>query len=56
MLMTYLGRNLLGGVFPLVTNAMFNNLGFPEASSLLGAIVSSVIFVPTSIWNLIVVT
>lgn len=35
------GRNLLGGVFPLVTNAMFINLGFPEASSLLGAIVSS---------------
>ncbi|PTU23246.1 hypothetical protein P175DRAFT_0499789 [Aspergillus ochraceoroseus IBT 24754] len=33
-------RNLLGGVFPLVTNAMFNNLGFPEASSLLGAVVS----------------
>jgi hypothetical protein len=34
------GRNLLGGVFPLVTNAMFNNLGFPAASSLLGGIVS----------------
>jgi hypothetical protein len=34
------GRNLLGGVFPLVTNAMFNNLGYPEASSLLGALVS----------------
>lgn len=33
-------RNLLGGVFPLVTNAMFNNLGFPGASSLLGGIVS----------------
>jgi hypothetical protein len=35
-----LGRNLLGGIFPLVTNAMFNNLGYPEASSLLGALVS----------------
>jgi hypothetical protein len=33
-------RNLLGGVFPLVTAAMFNNLGFPGASSLLGGIVS----------------
>jgi hypothetical protein len=39
-------RNLLGGVFPLVTNAMFNNLGYPEASSLLGAIVSP----PASLW------
>lgn len=35
------GRNLLGGVFPLVTYAMFNNLGFPAASSLLGGVVSS---------------
>jgi hypothetical protein len=34
------GRNLLGGVFPLVTNAMFTNLGYPGASSLLGGIVS----------------
>lgn len=34
-------RNLLGGVFPLVTAAMFNNLGYPEASSLLGGIVRS---------------
>jgi len=33
-------RNLLGGVFPLVTAAMFNNMGFPGASSLLGGIVS----------------
>ncbi|KAJ5856544.1 Major facilitator superfamily domain general substrate transporter [Penicillium soppii] len=31
-------RNMLGGIFPLVTNAMFNNLGYPEASSLLGAL------------------
>lgn len=33
------GRNLLGGVFPLVANAMFTNMGFPAASSLLGGIV-----------------
>ncbi|KAJ5173450.1 Major facilitator superfamily domain general substrate transporter, partial [Penicillium capsulatum] len=39
-------RNLLGGVFPLVTNAMFNNLGFPEASSLLGAIGAVLTLVP----------
>ncbi|CBF89363.1 hypothetical protein AN0498.2 [Aspergillus nidulans FGSC A4] len=39
-------RNLLGGVFPLVTNAMFNNLGFPEASSLLGAIGAALCLVP----------
>lgn len=39
-------RNLLGGVFPLVTNAMFNNLGFPEASSLLGAIGAALCVVP----------
>ncbi|KAJ5899255.1 hypothetical protein N7495_003999 [Penicillium taxi] len=31
-------RNLLGGVFPLVTTAMFKNLGFPGASSLLGGL------------------
>lgn len=36
------GRNLLGGVFPLVTAAMFNNLGYPGASSLLGGIVRRV--------------
>ncbi|KAL2838650.1 major facilitator superfamily domain-containing protein [Aspergillus pseudoustus] len=39
-------RNLLGGVFPLVTHAMFNNLGFPEASSLLGAIGAVLCVVP----------
>ncbi|KAJ6160857.1 Major facilitator superfamily domain general substrate transporter [Penicillium chermesinum] len=32
-------RNLLGGVFPLVTAAMFTNLGYPAASSILGGIV-----------------
>ncbi|KAF7618141.1 synaptic vesicle transporter [Aspergillus flavus] len=31
-------RNVMGAVFPLVTNAMFNNLGYPAASSLLGGI------------------
>ncbi|OJI96608.1 hypothetical protein ASPVEDRAFT_23612 [Aspergillus versicolor CBS 583.65] len=44
-------RNLLGGVFPLVTNAMFNNLGFPEASSLLGAIGAALCVVP---WVLVI--
>ncbi|KAJ5991452.1 hypothetical protein N7499_003868 [Penicillium canescens] len=39
-------RNLLGGVFPLVTNAMFNNLGYPEASSLLGALGAVLTLVP----------
>ncbi|PCG88223.1 Major facilitator superfamily domain, general substrate transporter [Penicillium occitanis (nom. inval.)] len=39
-------RNLLGGVFPLVTNAMFNNLGFPAASSLLGGIGALLTIVP----------
>ncbi|PLB38670.1 MFS general substrate transporter [Aspergillus candidus] len=33
-------RNILGGVFPLVTGFMFTNLGYPGASSLLGGIVS----------------
>lgn len=36
------GRNLLGGIFPLVTTAMFTNLGYPGASSLLGGIVSHI--------------
>ncbi|KAL2216745.1 putative MFS multidrug transporter [Thermoascus aurantiacus ATCC 26904] len=39
-------RNLLGGVFPLVTNAMFNNLGYPAASSLLGGIGALLTLVP----------
>jgi len=37
---SHTGRNLLGGIFPLVTTAMFTNLGYPGASSLLGGIVS----------------
>ncbi|KAI2794721.1 hypothetical protein POX_a01322 [Penicillium oxalicum] len=39
-------RNLLGGIFPLVTAAMFNNLGFPGASSLLGGIGALLTLVP----------
>ncbi|PYH95722.1 MFS transporter [Aspergillus ellipticus CBS 707.79] len=39
-------RNLLGGVFPLVTNAMFTNLGYPGASSLLGGIGAALTLVP----------
>jgi hypothetical protein len=36
----YIGRNILGGVFPLVTPVMFNHLTFAGASSFLGGIVS----------------
>ena len=32
-------RNVFGAIFPLVTPALFNNLGYPAASSLVGAIV-----------------
>ncbi|KAJ9221526.1 hypothetical protein DTO271D3_770 [Paecilomyces variotii] len=39
-------RNLLGGIFPLVTNSMFNNLGYPAASSLLGGIGALLTIVP----------
>ncbi|KAL1961005.1 hypothetical protein VTO42DRAFT_4893 [Malbranchea cinnamomea] len=39
-------RNLLGGAFPLVTAALFNNLGYPEASSLLGGIGALLTIVP----------
>ncbi|BDD63998.1 hypothetical protein MAP00_008848 [Monascus purpureus] len=39
-------RNMLAGVFPLVTNALFNNLGFPAASSLLGGIGIGLTVVP----------
>lgn len=42
-------RNMLAGVFPLVTNAMFTNLGYPAASSLLGGVVWN----PVSLCNLI---
>lgn len=33
-------RNMLGGVFPLVTTALFEGVGFQGAASLLGGIVS----------------
>ncbi|PGH11349.1 hypothetical protein AJ80_07139 [Polytolypa hystricis UAMH7299] len=39
-------RNLLGGIFPLVVTALFNNLGFPAASSLLGGIGALLTIVP----------
>ncbi|KAE8153658.1 hypothetical protein BDV25DRAFT_127035 [Aspergillus avenaceus] len=39
-------RNLLGGVFPLVTKALFTNLGYPGASSLLGGIGALLTLVP----------
>ncbi|KKZ66408.1 hypothetical protein EMCG_07912 [[Emmonsia] crescens] len=39
-------RNLLGGIFPLVVRAMYVNLGYPGASSLLGGIGSILTIVP----------
>ncbi|EYE93946.1 putative MFS multidrug transporter [Aspergillus ruber CBS 135680] len=39
-------RNLLGGVFPLVTRQLFTNLGYPQASSLLGGIGAGLTLVP----------
>lgn len=39
-------RNLLGGSFPLVTHALFNDLGFQAASSLLGGIAAALTLVP----------
>jgi len=43
-------RNLLGGVFPLVTVQMYEGLGFPGASSLLGGLAVLLTTVP---WVLI---
>ncbi|KAI9732739.1 MAG: hypothetical protein M1818_007473 [Claussenomyces sp. TS43310] len=43
-------RNLLGGAFPLVTTALFNNLGFGPAASLLGGLATILTVVP---WVLI---
>ena len=34
------GRNVIAGVFPLVTSAMFNRMTFAGASSFLGGVVS----------------
>lgn len=39
-------RNMLGGVFPLVTMTLFNNLGFAQAASLLGAVGAALTVVP----------
>lgn len=39
-------RNLLGGVFPLVTLPLFENLGIERAGSLLGGIAFGLTFVP----------
>ncbi|KAE8383088.1 MFS transporter [Aspergillus bertholletiae] len=39
-------RNILGGIFPLITDAMFTNLGYPAASSLLGGIAAVLTLVP----------
>ena len=39
-------RNTLGGVFPLVTHQLFNDLGFQAASSLLGGIAAVLTLVP----------
>ncbi|EEH46998.2 uncharacterized protein PADG_03096 [Paracoccidioides brasiliensis Pb18] len=39
-------RNILGGIFPLIVRAMFINLGYPGASSLLGGIGSVLTIVP----------
>lgn len=39
-------RNILGGVFPLVTGALFRNLGEARAGGLLGAIATALTAVP----------
>jgi multidrug resistance protein len=39
-------RNILGAVFPLFSEALFRDLGFPRASSLLGAISAVLTVVP----------
>ncbi|KIX06963.1 uncharacterized protein Z518_04939 [Rhinocladiella mackenziei CBS 650.93] len=39
-------RNLLAAVFPLFTDQMFQNLGYPQASSLLGGISALLTLVP----------
>ncbi|KAI0002349.1 MFS general substrate transporter [Xylariaceae sp. FL0662B] len=39
-------RNVLGGVFPLVTGALFQNLGERAAGGLLGAIATALMVVP----------
>ncbi|RDW61741.1 MFS transporter [Aspergillus mulundensis] len=39
-------RNILGGVFPLVTNAMFEDLGYGVAGSILGGVGFALTLVP----------
>lgn len=39
-------RNMLGGIFPLITTAMFTGMGFAGASSLLGGIGALLTLVP----------
>ncbi|KAH8719347.1 major facilitator superfamily domain-containing protein [Phaeosphaeriaceae sp. PMI808] len=39
-------RNILGGIFPLITTQMYNQLGFGPASSLLGGIGTLLTIVP----------
>ncbi|KAF2876940.1 major facilitator superfamily domain-containing protein [Massariosphaeria phaeospora] len=39
-------RNMLGGIFPLITTQMYNRLGFGAASSLLGGIGTLLTLVP----------
>ncbi|KAK2017241.1 major facilitator superfamily transporter [Colletotrichum eremochloae] len=43
-------RNILGGVFPLVTGALFRNLGEERAGSLLGSIAAGLSIIP---WTLV---
>ncbi|TDZ17374.1 putative drug/proton antiporter YHK8 [Colletotrichum orbiculare MAFF 240422] len=43
-------RNILGGVFPLVTGALFRNLGEARAGALLGAIAAGLTLIP---WALV---
>ncbi|OHF04659.1 major facilitator superfamily transporter [Colletotrichum orchidophilum] len=43
-------RNILGGVFPLVTGALFRNLGEERAGSLLGGIATGLTLIP---WALV---
>jgi multidrug resistance protein len=44
-------RNVLGGVFPLITPSLFNGLGFAPAASLLGGIGALLTIVP---WVLVI--
>jgi multidrug resistance protein len=44
-------RNILGGAFPLVTGALYTNLGYGQAGSLLGGIGVGLTFVP---WVLLI--